>query len=57
MKLLKWVKSLFNPESENIEPFPELSVKERTSEVVIKPQPPKSKKVTNKKSTGGKKNG
>lgn len=56
MKLLNWFKKLLSPEIEHIEPFPGL-VKEKTTEVLIKPTPTKPRKTTKKKSTGGKKNG
>jgi hypothetical protein len=58
MKLLKWVRQFFSPESEAAEPFPDL-VKEKTSEVVVKPprKPRKPADKSTKKSTGGKKNG
>ena len=56
MKLLKWIKNLFNPEKEIVEPFSDLN-KETTSEVVVKPPPAKPKRKRTKKSTGGKKNG
>lgn len=56
MKILKWIKSLFSPESQEVvaEPFPELK-KEKTAELVVKPSPPKKK--TRKKPSKGKKNG
>lgn len=56
MKLFKWIKQIFNPEAEVIEPFPELK-KETTTAVVIKPTKPRTRKPTKSKSTGGKKNG
>ena len=55
MKLLKWFRQLFSPETENIDPFADIK-KEKTSEIVVKPVK-KPRKTTKKKSTGGKKDG
>lgn len=57
MKMLKWIREFFNPELKEIDPFKDLT-KEKTSEMVIKPPKPKTRKSSTKsKSTGGKKNG
>jgi hypothetical protein len=55
MFLLKWIKKIFNPESEvETDPFADLQ-KEKTSELVVKPA--SVKKKTTHKSKKGKKNG
>lgn len=50
MKLLKWIKELINPKSQEVEvePFADLE-KEKTSELVIKPTPVKKKKARKSK--------